>query len=70
MTDKRVIPFAVPLLLSLLISSQVFAGNMYAEIVTDDIVYGNKVIQVDKPAIPDDSVSSTGIFSIPLPTIP
>lgn len=70
MTDKRVIPFAVPLLLSLLISSQVFAGNMYGEIVTDDIVYGNKVIHVDKPAIPDDGGSSTGIFSIPLPTIP
>ena len=62
MINKRVIPFAVPLLLSLLISNQVFADDMYGEIVTDDIVYDNKVIQVDKPAVPDDGGSSTGIF--------
>ena len=65
MINKRVIPFAVPLLLSLLISNQVFADDMYGEIVTDDIVYDNKVIQVDKPAVPDDGGSSTGIFIIP-----
>ena len=62
MINKRVIPFAVPLLLSLLISNQVFADDMYGEIVTDDIVYDNKVIQVDNPAVPDDGGSSTGIF--------
>lgn len=44
MINKRVIPFAVPLLLSLLISNQVFADDMYGEIVTDDIVYDNKVV--------------------------
>lgn len=61
MIDKRVIPFAVPLLLSAMISSQVFAADMYGEEVTDDIVYDNKVIQVDKPAVPDDGGSSIGM---------
>lgn len=62
MTYKRVIPFAVPLLLSALVSSQVFASDMYGEIVTDDITYGYKDIQVHKPAIPDDGGYTTGMW--------